>query len=90
MASPLLLMGERRTFVGVSLDIMGRLVLLVDGGILGGSGSRPKACVGILRDVLVCLLGCSGASSLDGLRNVVCGVLVDILVVLGKGQVEVE
>jgi hypothetical protein len=65
---------------------MGLLVLLVDRGILGGSGSRSKACVGILRNVLVRLLGCSGASALDALGNVVCGVLVDRLVVLWEGS----
>jgi hypothetical protein len=61
-----------------------RLVLLVSDGILGSSGSGPEACVRVLCDVLVCFLGRSGAGALDGLGNVVCGVLDELLVLILK------
>jgi hypothetical protein len=51
------------------------LVLLVDDGVLGGSGARGEAGVAVLGDVLVGLLGGSGTTLLDGLGNVVGGVL---------------
>lgn len=54
---------------------MGLLVLLVNDGVLGGSGTRGEGSVGVLSDVLVGLLGGSGTSALDGLGNVVDGVL---------------
>jgi len=55
------------------------LVLLVDNSILGGSGTGAEACVRVLGDVLVGLLGCGSTGTLDGLGNVVCGVLEIII-----------
>lgn len=65
----------KRTLVGISLSVVGGLVELVSDGILCGGGAVGKACVAILGDVLVDLLGSFGTGALDGLRNVVCGVL---------------
>jgi hypothetical protein len=67
-------MGER-TLIGVTLDVVGLLVLLVDHGILGGRGAGSEACVGVLGDGLVGLLGCGCTGTPDGLGDVVCGVL---------------
>ena len=70
-------LGERgeRTLVDISLGVVGGLVLLVEDGVLGGGGTAADACVAVLGDVLVDLLGCLGPGALDGLRDVVCGVL---------------
>jgi hypothetical protein len=67
--------GCERTLVDISLGVVGSLVLLVDDGVLGGSGTAGKACVVVLGDLLVGLLGCLSTSSLNGLGDVVCGVL---------------
>jgi hypothetical protein len=70
-------LGEEReqTLVEISFGVVGRLVLLVDNGILGGAGARGEACVVVLGDVLVGLLGGLGTGALDGLGDVVCCVL---------------
>jgi hypothetical protein len=51
------------------------LVLLVDNSVLGGGGARGEAGVAVLGDVLVGLLGGGSTATLDGLGNVVGGVL---------------
>lgn len=51
------------------------LVLFVDGSILGGTCAGTEACIGIFGNVLVCLLGALVGGTLDGLGDVVCGVL---------------
>lgn len=63
------------TLVGVGLGVVGDLVLLVDDGVLGGASAGADAGVVVLGDVLVGLLGSSGTGALDGLRDVVGGVL---------------
>lgn len=63
------------TLVDISLGVVGGLVLLVDDGILGGSSTAAQACVVVLGDVLVGLLGSFGTCAVDGLGHVVCGVL---------------
>jgi hypothetical protein len=65
--------------VDIGLGIMRLLVLLVDNSVLGGSGARAKAGVVVLGDVLVGLLGGGGTGALDGLGNVVGGVLEGVL-----------
>lgn len=59
----------------ISLGVVGRLVELVSNCILGGSGTGAQVCVAVLGNILVGLLGSLRAGALDGLRNVVCGVL---------------
>ena len=59
----------------IGLGVVGSLVLLVDNGILGCGSTAGKACVAVLGDALVDLLGRLGTSALDGLSYVVCGVL---------------
>lgn len=54
---------------------MNLLVLLVDEGILGSGGTGGDVGVVILSDGLVALLGGLSASALDGLGDVVGGVL---------------
>lgn len=54
---------------------MGLLVLLVDNSVLGGSSTAGDAGIRVLGDVLVGFLGCSSTTALDGLRDVVNGVL---------------
>lgn len=59
----------------ISLGIVGRLILLVDEGVLCGRGARADACVAVLCDLLVGLLGGLSTGTLDGLRDVVGSVL---------------
>ena len=54
---------------------MGLLVLLVEDGVLGGGGAGADAGIAVFGDVLVGFLGGGGAGALDGLGDVVCGVL---------------
>jgi hypothetical protein len=54
---------------------MGLLVLLVDDGILGSGGTGAQLSIAVLSDMLVGFLGSLGTSALDGLGNVVGGVL---------------
>lgn len=61
--------------MGLGLGVVHLLVLLVDNGVLGGLCTSTDACVGVLGDVLVGLLGARVGTALDGLRDVVCGVL---------------
>lgn len=63
------------TLVDISLGVVGSLVLLVNGGILCGSGAGAQACVRVLGDLLVGLLGSLSTGTLDGLSDVVAGVL---------------
>lgn len=51
------------------------LVDLVSEGVLSSACSRVDACVRILGDALVCLLGSLSTSALDRLRDVVGRVL---------------
>lgn len=59
----------------ISLGVVGELVLLVNNGILGGAGTGGDLGIVVLSDVLVGLLGSLSASALDGLGDVVGGVL---------------
>ena len=61
--------------MGVGLGVVGDLVLLVDDGILGGAGASAQAGVAVLGDVLVGLLGSLSSSALNGLSDVVNGLL---------------
>jgi hypothetical protein len=61
--------------VDISLGVVGGLVQFVSDGVLGGGGTAADAGVVVLGDRLVGLLGCLGAGTLDGLGNVVGGVL---------------
>jgi hypothetical protein len=61
--------------VDISLGVVGELVLLVNNGILGGAGTGGDLGIVVLSDVLVGLLGSLSASALDGLGDVVGGVL---------------
>jgi hypothetical protein len=54
---------------------MGLLVLLVNDGVFGSSGTRSEGSIGVLSNILVGLLGGRGTGALDGLGNVVDGVL---------------
>jgi len=51
------------------------LVLLVDDGILGSGSTGSQLGIIVLGDLLVGLLGGLGTGALDGLGNVLCGVL---------------
>lgn len=53
---------------------MALLIDLVPEGVLGRSGTGTKGSVGVFGNVLVCLVGGVGGGTLDGLRDVVCGV----------------
>lgn len=64
------------TLVGVGLGIVHGLVLLVESCVLGCTCAGPEACVGVLSNVLVCLLSTFVGGALDGLGDVVCGVLI--------------
>ncbi len=59
----------------ISLRVVTGLVELVSDGILCGSGAGAEAGVVVLCNLLVGLLGSFGTGALDGLGNVVCGVL---------------
>lgn len=63
------------TLVGVGLGVVHRLVLLVEGGVLGCACASTHARVRVLGDVLVGLLGTLVGDALSGLGDVVCGVL---------------
>ena len=62
---------------------MDLLVLLIDDGVLSGTGASAELGIIVLSNLLVGLLGGLGTGALDGLRNVVGGVLcrrlVDVL-----------
>jgi len=61
--------------VDISLGVVGGLVGLVSNGILGSSGTGAQARIAVLSDALVGLLGSFGTGALDGLSDVVGGVL---------------
>jgi hypothetical protein len=61
--------------VDISLGVVGELVLLVTEGILGGAGTSSDVGIAVLGDALVGLLGSLGTGALDGLSDVVGGVL---------------
>lgn len=67
------------TLVDISLSVVRGLILLVNESVLAGGQTGAEACVVVLGDRLVGLLGSFGTSALDGLRHVVCGVLVSML-----------
>jgi len=64
------------TLVGVSLGVVGDLVLLVHDGILRGSGAGAQACIRVLGDFLLAFLGSLSTGTLDSLGDVVGGVLL--------------
>ena len=53
---------------------MALLIELVPNGVLGCSGTGTEGSVGVFGDVLVSLVGGFGRGTLDGFRDVVCGV----------------
>lgn len=59
----------------ISLGLVAVLLSLVSNGVLGSRGACAQACVSVLCDRLVGLLGCLGSGTLDGLSDVVCGLL---------------
>ena len=59
----------------IGLGVVGELVLLVGNGILSGAGTGGDVGIVVLSDILVCLLGSLSASALNGLGDVVGGVL---------------
>lgn len=59
----------------IGLGVVGGLILLVNDSVLGSGGTAGEGCVGVLGDRLVGLLGCLSSGTLDGLRDVVGGVL---------------
>lgn len=63
------------TLVDISLGVVGKLVLLVDESILGSAGAGGDVGIAVLSDALVGLLGSLSSSSLDGLSDVVGGLL---------------
>ena len=67
------MLGSLLVDVGVGVVLL--LVDLVANGILGGGGTAAEGGVVVLGDLLVGLLGSGRASALDGLRDVVGGVL---------------
>jgi len=67
--------GVKLTLVDISLGVVGGLIHLVSDGVLGGGGAAADAGIVVFGDGLVGFLGCLGAGSLDGLGNVVGGVL---------------
>lgn len=74
--------GIMRTLVAVSLDIVGLLVLLVTDGVDGSVGTGAQLRIGVLGDILVGLLVGGGTGALDGLGDVVGGVLEGVRVMI--------
>ena len=64
-----------RTLMDISFGIVRSLVRLVESGIFGGRGTRSEACIGVLSNILVGLLGSSSPSALNGLRDAIRDVL---------------
>lgn len=62
--------GTELTLVDISLGVVGTLIHLVSNSVLGGSGTAAQACVGVLGDRLVSLLGSLSSGALDGLSDV--------------------
>jgi hypothetical protein len=62
--------------VDIGLGIVGFLVFLVEESILCGAGTGADVGIRVLSDVLVSLLRSGGTGALDGLRDVVGGVLM--------------
>lgn len=67
--------GRWLTLVDIGLGVVGHLILLIDEGVLGSGGASRELGFVALRDVLVGLLGGLGTSTLDGLSDVVGGLL---------------
>lgn len=63
------------TLVDIGLGVVGDFVLLVTDSINGSVGTSAQLGIGVLGDLLVDLLGGSGTGALDGLGDVVDGVL---------------
>lgn len=59
----------------IGLGVVGLLVLLVEDSILGSAGAGADLGIVVLGDLLVGLLGSLSTGALDGLGNVVGGVL---------------
>jgi hypothetical protein len=66
---------ESHTLVDIGLSVMDLLVLLVEESVLGSGGTSGNVGVVVLGDFLVDLLGGGGSGALDGLGDVVDGVL---------------
>jgi hypothetical protein len=61
--------------VDIGLSVMGKLVLLVEDCVLGSTGAGRDIGIAALSDALVGLLGSLSSSALDGLSDVVGGLL---------------
>lgn len=61
--------------MSISLDIVSLLVLLVNESILGGTGASAELRIVVLGNLLVGLFGGLSSGALDGLLDVVGGVL---------------
>lgn len=59
----------------IGLGVVDLLVLLVTDGVDGGAGTGAPVGVGVLGDLLVGLLGSGGTGALNGLGDVVGGLL---------------
>lgn len=59
----------------IGLGVVGDLILLVDDGILSSAGASGELGIVALSDVLVGLLGSLGTGALNGLSDVVGGLL---------------
>lgn len=67
----------------IGLGVVDVLVLLVTESVDGSVGASAEAGIRVLGDLLVGGLGGLGTSTLDGLRDVVGGVLFADLLVCG-------
>lgn len=63
------------TLVDIGLRVVGKLVLLVAECVLGSAGAGGDVGIAALSDALVGLLGSLSSSALNGLRDVVGGLL---------------
>lgn len=59
----------------IGLGVVGKLVLLVAERVLGSAGAGRDVGIAALSDILVGLLGSLSSSALDGLSDVVGGLL---------------
>lgn len=64
------------TLLDFGLVVMGNFILLIDKSVLGGGGTSGDIGIVVLGNLLVTLLGGFSTSALDGLTDVLGGVLV--------------
>jgi len=68
--------------VDIGLGVVRQLILLVKNSILSGGSAGRDVRVVVLGNLLVGLLGGLGAGALNGLSDVVGGVLLKVLVMM--------